>query len=470
MIFSSLTFLYFFLPVTVVLYFLCKKRVYRNLILLIMSLLFYAWGEPRYILLLLLATLEAYMGGVLIDHAGKAGKLRVQKATLIIAITLLVLNLVIFKYLNFFCDNLSSLIPQLGTIPAIVLPIGISFYTFQTLSYVIDLYRGKVAVQKNFCYLLLYVSFFPQLIAGPIVRYDTVESEICRRHETWDDVAIGLKRFIIGLSKKVLLANTVARTAEIIYAGSPDIYGTAAYWVASLAYTLQIYFDFSGYSDMAIGLGRIFGFHFLENFDYPYISRSITEFWRRWHISLSTWFRDYIYIPLGGNRVSKPRWILNILLVWALTGFWHGANWNFIFWGLYYALLLLLEKLFLGKYLKQFPAILQWLYTFFFVNLGWVLFNLTDFSQLHLALQSMFVYRPTDWLGIVSDNSDILSSVIFLLPAFVLSFPVLKRPLEHIPEHPIGAAVVNVFDFALLLICITCLISASYNPFIYFRF
>lgn len=470
MIFSSLTFLYFFLPVTAALYFLCKNRVYRNIILLVMSLLFYAWGEPRYILLLLLAAAEAYIGGLCIHKADTHDMPQYKKAALTASVILLVFNLAIFKYLNFFCDNLSHLIPQLGAIPAIALPIGISFYTFQTLSYVIDLYRGKVAVQKNFLYLLLYVSFFPQLIAGPIVRYDTVELEIRQRHESWDEAVSGLKRFILGLSKKVLLANMVANTAKIVYEGNPALYGTSAYWLASLAYTLQIYFDFSGYSDMAIGLGQIFGFHFLENFNYPYSSRSITEFWRRWHISLSTWFRDYIYIPLGGNRVSKPRWILNLLIVWTLTGFWHGAQWNFILWGLYYAALLLLEKLLIGKYLAKLPAVLQWLYTFFFVNLGWVLFNLTDFSQLQLALQSMFAYRPTDWIGVISADSSILSSVVFMLPALILSFPLLKKPLARASETAVGTAIVNVFYFILLLVCITCLISASYNPFIYFRF
>ena len=300
MVSSSLTFLFAFLPVTAALYFLIPNRTWRNGVLLAASLVFYAWGEPRFILLLLLAAAEGYLGGLLIEK-------RRSRAVLAVTVTLLVGNLAVFKYLGFFCANLSPLIPALGRVPALALPIGISFYTFQILSYVIDLYRGKVSVQRNFLSLLLYVSFFPQLIAGPIVRYETVEAEIRDRSESLTDAAVGLRRFIRGLAKKVLLANTVALLPDTIYAGDPAVFGTLSYWLAALGYTLQIYFDFSGYSDMAIGLGRMFGFHFLENFDYPYVSRSITEFWRRWHISLSTWFRDYVYIPLGGNRVSKGR-------------------------------------------------------------------------------------------------------------------------------------------------------------------
>lgn len=463
MIFSSLTFLYAFLPVTAALYYLCRNRVWRNSILLIASLIFYSWGEPRLIALLLLATSEAYFGGLLLEK-------RKSKAVLAVTVILLVANLAIFKYLNFFCDNLSLLIPALGNIPRIALPIGISFYTFQILSYVIDLYRGKVSVQKNFFYLLLYVSFFPQLIAGPIVRYETVELEIRSRNESFSDAAAGIRRFIRGLAKKVLLANSVAVVAETIYGGDPAVYGTGAYWIASLAYTLQIYFDFSGYSDMAIGLGRIFGFHFLENFNYPYVSLSVTEFWRRWHISLSTWFRDYVYIPLGGNRVSKGKWIRNILIVWALTGFWHGAQWNFIFWGLYYALLLLLEKLVWGNKLKKLPTLIQWAYTAFLVNLGWVLFDRTDFSALAQTLQTLFVYRPTDWIGMAASSSDLITALPMMLPAILFSFPVLEKLLQKLNSSDGGRLALDAACIILLIMCISCLISAAYNPFIYFRF
>ena len=463
MIFSSLTFLCAFLPLTALLYLLSRNRVWRNGVLLAASLVFYAWGEPRFILLLLFAAAEGYLGGLLIER-------KRSRAVLAVTVTLLVGNLAVFKYLGFFCANLSPLIPALGRVPALALPIGISFYTFQILSYVIDLYRGKVSVQRNFLSLLLYVSFFPQLIAGPIVRYETVEAEIRDRSESLADAAVGLRRFIRGLAKKVLLANTVALLPDAIYAGDPAVFGTFSYWLAALGYTLQIYFDFSGYSDMAIGLGRMFGFHFLENFDYPYVSRSITEFWRRWHISLSTWFRDYVYIPLGGNRVSKGRWIFNLLVVWALTGFWHGAQWNFILWGLYYAALLLIEKLLLGKWLEKLPSAVRWVYTFFFVNLGWVLFDRTDFASLKSALQTLFVYRPTDWAGVFSSDLSLLVSCLAVIPALVLSFPILRRPMEKLPRTLAGTIALDVICVVLLALCIASLISTQYNPFIYFRF
>lgn len=343
MVFSSQTFLFFFLPLAGLCVLIRSKPV-QNAMLLIASLIFYAWGEPKMVVLMVLVTLVAYGSGFAIVHF--EARPRAKKAALIAAIVVILGNLVVFKYLNFLCRTFSFL----GlTDPGIALPIGISFYTFQILSYVIDLYRGKIALQRNFFYLLMYVSFFPQLIAGPIVRYETVEQEIRERQVTMDDLAQGFRRFVVGLAKKLLLANQVAQVATIVYSGNPANYGSLMYWLAAIAYTLQIYFDFSGYSDMAIGLGRMFGFHFLENFNYPYISLSVTEFWRRWHISLSTWFRDYVYIPLGGNRVSRGKWVRNILVVWGLTGLWHGADWNFLLWGLYYGVLLLIEKLWLGK-------------------------------------------------------------------------------------------------------------------------
>ena len=352
--------------------------------------------------------------------------------------------------------------------PAIALPIGISFYTFQVLSYVIDLYFNRVRLQRNFFYLLLYISFFPQLIAGPIVRYSTIEEEILHRKESWEDVEAGLKRFILGLSKKVLLANHVAVIAEIIYSGNPNIYGTAMYWLAALAYTMQIYFDFSGYSDMAIGLGRIFGFHFLENFNYPYVSRSATEFWRRWHISLSSWFRAYIYIPLGGSRVGRLKWMRNILIVWGLTGFWHGAAWNFILWGLYYAALLMIEKFFLGHLLEKLPSPVRWLYAFFVVNLGWVFFNLTDFPALSHALHTMFFWQDTSLAQVISANSNILLAPVYLPLAILFSFPVVKKLPR--PKTPVGLLLEDGVYGILLILSILFIISSSYNPFIYFRF
>ena len=335
MVFSSLPFLFFLFQAVLLLCFVRKSRTWRNGVLLTASLLFYAWSEPRFLPVMVLAATLAWLGGLGMERLRTAGRSGGEKAVFIATVTALIANLFPFKYLNFAVENLNALSGLSLPPPGIALPVGISFYTFQILSYVIDLHRGEVQVQKSWFRLLLYVSFFPQLIAGPIVRYQTVEREITDRRETLEDAAAGARRFIAGLGKKVILANRLSLIAESVYGGDAGVYGTALYWVAALAYTLQIYFDFSGYSDMAIGLGRIFGFHFLENFDHPYAAGSVTEFWRRWHISLSTWFRDYVYIPLGGNRVSRRRWVLNILIVWGLTGFWHGASWNFLLWGLW---------------------------------------------------------------------------------------------------------------------------------------
>ena len=467
MVFSSSPFLYAFLTLSIIGYFLIPNRVWRNTVLLAASMVFYAWGEPRLVALMVLAVLVAYVGGLLIEYFRQKQQPRMQKLVFIVTTVLLTSNLFFFKYLNFTVDNLNKLGLEI-IVPAIALPIGISFYTFQILSYVIDLHWGRVGVQKNPFYLALYLSFFPQLIAGPIVRYQTVEDEIRNRKENLDDIVWGTKRFIQGLAKKVLLANNVAAIAELIYAGDKSIYGTAMYWVAAVAYTLQIYFDFSGYSDMAIGLGRIFGFHFLENFNYPYIARSITDFWRRWHISLSTWFRDYIYIPLGGNRVKQSRWIINLLIVWGLTGFWHGAQWNFIFWGLYYGALLLLEKLFLQKVLDKLPAVLRWLYTMFIVVIGWVLFNLTDPTVLFGALRQMFTLQPTNWLAVFAANTDILFALLWMPLGLLFMFP-LSAKLPK--KDTLVAEVFSMFCYGVLLVlCIVFIVSSSYNPFIYFRF
>lgn len=468
MVFSSLTFLCFFFPAVVILYFVLPFRSYRNIILLIASLLFYSWGEPKYIVLMLLSSLVAYIGGLIIEPLYVKKHMAARKIVFIITVVLLTLNLIIFKYLNFFVDNVNYFTSLQISIPQIVLPIGISFYTFQILSYVIDLYRREIKVQKNFFYLTLYVSFFPQLIAGPIVRYQTIEDEILNRKESWQGVTEGFQRFVVGLAKKAIIANNVALLGQIVYAGDPEIYGTSMYWIASLSYAFQIYFDFSGYSDMAIGLGRMFGFHFLENFNYPYMSNSINDFWRRWHISLSTWFRDYIYIPLGGNRTKKWRWILNIIIVWCLTGFWHGAQWNFMIWGLYYAALLLMEKLFLNKFLDKIPGFIRWIYAFVLVNVGWVFFNLTDFSQIMFTLKMMFTYHHTDYLSMVAANTDILYGFIYLPLAFLFSFPVVKK--VNIKNETVATIVKTASCFVLLALSVMFILSSSYNPFIYFRF
>ncbi|MBQ8606328.1 MAG: MBOAT family protein [Clostridia bacterium] len=450
MTFSSTSFLFFFFPIVFLSYFIIKNRTYRNVVLLLASLFFYAWGEPVYIVLMLAASLIAYLGGIVME------KTRFRKTALVITLVLLVSNLFVFKYLNFLCDNIGV------NIPTIALPIGISFYTFQIISYVADLYKGKVALQRNFFYLTLYVSFFPQLIAGPIVRYQTIEEEILNRNESLDGVVKGLRRFTVGLAKKVIIANNVALVCTDVYDGGKE-FGTAMYWLAAVCYALQIYFDFSGYSDMAIGLGKMFGFNFLENFNYPYIADSVTDFWRRWHISLSSWFRDYIYIPLGGNRCKPYRHIFNICAVWALTGLWHGASWNFVLWGIYYAALLLLEKYLLGKLLSKCPKIIRWLYTMFFVLISWVIFDRTDFSSMTNALVTMFTFRPTDWNAVFLENTSILTGLLFL-PIGVLSmFPISKK--VKLPD-----ILANILTLAALFVCIVFIISSSFNPFIYFRF
>ena len=466
MVFSSLTFLYFFLPGVAILYFICKNRVYRNAILLVASVLFYAWGEPKFVVLMLAASFVAYIGGFLIERWRNRKSL--CKAACIITSLLLLSNLLIFKYLNFATENLKLLFGENFPVTQIVLPIGISFYTFQILSYVIDLYRGQVALQKNFFYLTLYVCFFPQLIAGPIVRYQTVEEEIHTRQESLEDITEGLKRFIIGLAKKVILANGIAAVPELVYGGDPNVYGSAMYWIAAIAYALQIFFDFSGYSDMAIGLGRIFGFHFLENFNDPYSSKSITEFWRRWHISLSSWFRDYIYIPLGGNRVGRLRWILNILVVWGLTGFWHGAQWNFLLWGLYYALILLIEKYLLSKVLKKLPGILSWAYAMVLILIGWVLFSQTELPQLWNSLKIMFSFRSTDWVVVAAADTSILMAIIYLPLGILCAWPGIRK--IRLSNSTLGMAVSYAGYLLLFALCVLLLISSTYNPFIYFRF
>ncbi len=462
MLFSSMTFLVFFMPLCTGAYFLCKNRNWRNAVLLVFSMLFYAWGEPRNIVLIVAAAFAAWLGGLCMERFP-----RLKKPVFIATVGLLTANLVVFKYLNFLTGTAEALTGLDFGLKEIALPIGISFYTFQILSYVIDLYRGEISLQKNPFMLLLYVSLFPQLIAGPIVRYKTVETELTVRSESLSDAAAGCRRFIVGLAKKVLIANRVALAAEIIYSSNGGEYGTLMYWLASLAYTMQIYYDFSGYSDMAIGLGRIFGFHFPENFDYPYVSTSVTEFWRRWHISLSRWFRDYIYIPLGGSRTTRLKWVRNILVVWGLTGLWHGADWNFIIWGLYFAALLLAEKLVYGGLLRRLPKAVGWIYTFFAVNLSWVIFNLTDPARLLRALGMMFTYHPTDLAGAIMADTSIVNSLLWLAPALLFAFPVARKLKERLrpPE-----AALNLGCLLLLLLSVAFIVSSSFNPFIYFRF
>ena len=472
MLFSSLTFLFIILPLICMLYFLIKNRMYKNTILLIFSLVFYAWGEPKYIFLMIATILIAYIFGRLINHFEIKKNKKAKKISFITSIILIIGSLVFFKYTNFIIGNINSLFKVNIGVKNIILPIGISFYTFQILSYVIDLYRKKIKVQKNILNLALYVALFPQLIAGPIVRYETVEDELQNRKESFENFSDGLKRFIMGLGKKVIISNNVAILADFVFDNAltySNEMGSAIIWLGAIAYTLQIYFDFSGYSDMAIGLGRMFGFHFLENFNYPYISKSITDFWRRWHISLSSWFRDYIYIPLGGNRVKKIRHIFNIFVVWALTGLWHGAAWNFILWGVYFGIILVVEKFLLSKLLNKLPKIIQWIYALLFIIIGWIIFRANSLSDIWFFITKLFNFSGTDFISLLSINNFSLS-IIYMIIGIIFMFPIYPKIKEKFENKTWFQWIEIMFCIGLLLVCILYLTSSSYNPFIYFRF
>ena len=463
MVFSSITFVYAFFPLVAVAYYLSKNRVYRNVVLLLASLLFYSWGEPRFLLLMLAATLAAYCGGLLMERSTAHKRL-----ILIVTVVLLVGNLFVFKYLNFFSENLSALFGW-RALPKLTLPIGISFYTFQILSYVIDVYRGDAPAQRNLIDLAAYIAMYPQLVAGPIVRYADVAPQLRSRTHTVQDAALGARRFVLGLGKKVLLANVLYELVTVYQqSGQKTVLLT---WLYAAAYMLHVYFDFSGYSDMAIGLGRIMGFRFAENFRYPFVSGSLTEFWRRWHISLGSWFRDYVYIPLGGSRVGKARWVRNLVIVWGLTGLWHGAAWNFVAWGLYFAAFLLLEKLFLGRWLKRVP-VLGHVYVLLAALFSFVLF---DAASVPAALGTAGGLLGLGGLPLWD------SGALYYLRSYA---PVLA--LAAVGSTPLPAALCRriaagragrVLDalepaalLALLAVCTAFLVSGSANPFLYFRF
>ena len=466
MVFSSFTFLFVFLPVTLLCYYLFKNRTIKNIILLLFSLLFYAWGEPIYILLMMLSIIINYYLAIKIDKAPKH-----KKKLLIIDILINIGIITFFKYGNFIIQNINTLtnlnIPKID----IPLPIGISFYTFQVLSYVIDVYKKNAPLQKNIINLGMYITLFPQLIAGPIVRYTTISEQILNRKETLTDFISGTKRFIIGLGKKIIIANQLALIADTIYHGNLISTGTLMLWIAAISYTLQIYFDFSGYSDMAIGLGKMFGFKFLENFNYPYIAKNITDFWRKWHISLSTWFRDYVYIPLGGNRVSKLKWLRNILIVWILTGLWHGASWNFVIWGLYYGIILIIEKIFLNKLTTKFPNILQHLYALIFVIIGWTIFRLENMTKVFISLQGMFIYRPSNLINDFILDNNIFTNLPYILLGLLGATPIIPKTANIIKNKEIlYKFITNTSIIIIFIICIIFLEKSTYNPFIYFRF
>ena len=467
MLFSSLTFIFIFLPITLLIYYLSKDK-YKNYILLLSSLLFYSWGEPKYIVIMILSIIFNYYFAILIDKAKSKNQ---KKLILIFSIIFNVGLLFIFKYLNFFTANISNLFSINLPVSNISLPIGISFYTFQILSYVVDVYNKNVKVQKNIFILATYISLFPQLIAGPIVRYQTVEKELKKRNHSIDKFVNGLKRFVIGMGKKIIFANYAALIADTIFNGTiENQYTGLILIIGTISYTIQIYFDFSGYSDMAIGLGRMFGFEFLENFNYPYVASSITDFWRRWHISLSTWFRDYVYIPLGGNRVNKIKWIRNILIVWCLTGFWHGAEWNFIIWGFYFAIILLLEKLVLEKILKRLPKLLSWFYAFILINIGWIIFRSENINLLTYIFKNIIIFDINGFIEFLANNYYMINYLPFLVIGFVFSFPIFSKINNKLKENIIYNVIKDICIVLIFVFSICILISNSYNPFIYFRF
>lgn len=461
MVFSSLTFWFIYLPLVLVLYYVTPKKA-RNIVLFLVSLAFYGWGEPVYISLMLITILINYIAGYFISKSQSKKKL-----WLILSVVLNLSFLVFFKYSGMIVSTL-NLLPFINiSFSAPALPIGISFYTFQAMSYTIDVYREECSVQKNPLVLGTYVTLFPQLIAGPIVRYTDVETQLTKRKETLEKFKSGVLLFLAGMGKKVLLANQFALMYKNLNE-TGDGFGVLASWAGLLALTLQIYFDFSGYSDMARGLGRMIGFEFMENFNYPYISRSITEFWRRWHISLSTWFRDYVYIPLGGNRKGFKRQIFNLFIVWLLTGLWHGASYNFVLWGLYFFVILACEKLFLSKILNKAPKAVGHIYSIVLIMLGWAIFSFDNMSELTAFLGSLFGAQ-----GVVATEAQasvMLSYLPICLAGCVLSTPLIKVLYEKVRNAKYAVLLETAFCIVIMLLCTASLVSESYNPFIYFRF
>lgn len=467
MVFSSIPFLYYFLPACIAVYFLAP-RCLKNAVLLLFSLGFYAWGEPRFIVFMLVAIAQGYVFGLLIERFRKRKTL--AKWLMIVSVLISAGLLIYCKYTDFFIENFNALTGLSLPLLKIVLPIGISFYTFQILSYTVDVYRGNVAAQRNPISLGAYVAMFPQLIAGPIVRYSDIEKQLNNRTHSVEKIALGTRRFIIGLAKKVLIANQLGELIDG-FKGSGDK-SVLFMWLYAVAYAIHIYFDFSGYSDMAIGLGKIFGFDFPENFNYPFISKSATEFWRRWHMTLGSWFRDYVYIPMGGNRVPKARWFFNIFVVWMLTGFWHGAAWTFIFWGLFFAVLLMAEKLWYLKALER-HKIIAHIYKILFVLISFVLF---DSASMAIAGQNIGAMFGLGGLPLTSVEAvyNLRSYAVILLIGIVGSCPLLKNAVAKLAEKPTGQLLVNIAEplylAILLAVCTGYLVDGSFNPFLYFRF
>ncbi|MCR5743769.1 MAG: MBOAT family protein [Lachnospiraceae bacterium] len=460
MVFSGLTFLFLFLPVTLILYYIVPFR-FKNAVLMVMSLIFYAWGEPIYVLLMIYSIVMNYAVGLMMDRESDH-----KKSILVFGIVLNLFILGFFKYFGFLVDNLNSLFGLNIHAKKLALPVGISFYTFQALSYIIDVYRGKVKSQKNIVNFATYITMFPQLIAGPIVRYGDICKEFDKRFITLYSFGRGALRFVFGLAKKVLLANLLGEMFEEIAAYGSGV-STVTAWLGAICYTLQIYFDFSGYSDMAIGLGRMMGFTICENFNYPYVSKTVTEFWRRWHMSLSGWFKEYVYIPLGGNRVSALKHVRNILIVWLLTGLWHGAAWNFVVWGLYYAALLLLEKYVTSKF--KLPGWLTYIFTIVLVIIGWVIFSADSLGAAGVTVASMFGFAANGFVDKVGVYYLLTGGILIVIGVF-FSMPVVGTIQKKLKKSMAGCTFLYIFAMALFVCCVIYLVTGNYNPFLYFRF
>lgn len=470
MLFSSVTFLFIFLPVTLALYFIVPHK-FRNIIMLIASLIFYAWGEPVYIILMLLSILLNYVCGLDIYH--KVDDPQKARRSLIFAVVCNLLLLGFFKYYGFVMDSLNAVLPVDIPYRELPLPIGISFYTFQALSYIIDVYRKEVRPQKNILYFAMYISMFPQLIAGPIVRYIDIEEQLKNRTVTMRKFGQGAEYFIIGLAKKVILANSVGQVFDQISGLQMGSFSVLTAWAGCVSFAFQIYFDFSGYSDMAVGLGKMFGFEFRRNFDYPYTSSSITEFWRRWHISLSTWFREYVYIPLGGNRCTQSRQIMNLLVVWMLTGLWHGSAWNFLFWGLYYGLLLVLEKFVWGKALERLPDVVRHIYSIVLVMIGWVFFFSPSLGYAVRYLSAMFGAGASAFIdkqALYFILTHWLLYAVAVLGSSAAGYSLIRRFVGVFDDNRAKKTAAGIVYIGMFLISIAYLVTESFNPFLYFRF
>ena len=463
MLFTNISFLYYFLPALIIIYFIMPKKI-KNIILFLASMIFYFYVEPKYILLMILEILIAYIGGILI-------KKYKNKKMLFGIIIIHIIFLCFFKYTDFIIGNINNIFNANFKLLNLALPIGISFYTFQIISYEIDVYRGKVDVQRNFLKLATYVSLFPQLIAGPIVRYETIENELDNRTHSFEKFSYGVERFVIGLAKKVLIANQLGQLCKVFTETNEKT--ILFYWIFAVGYMLQIYFDFSAYSDMAIGLGKMFGFDFLENFDYPYISKSITEFWRRWHISLGTWFKDYVYIPLGGSKEGTKKLVRNILIVWALTGIWHGASWNFVIWGLYFGIILLIEKLFLKKYLEKLPGFIQRIYVLFIVMISFIIFNANNMKDAWSNIIGLFGVNGEKLINKFTIYY-LKNYFVVIIIAIIASTPIIKNLIKKLKQNKKINKIINILEpilIVFILIIITSYaVDNSYNPFLYFRF